>query len=183
MTLGILTDCSDETLMQRFCETLDDDIFRVIAERHYDRAIRMASALLGNSTAAGDAVQETLLRVVRQRRLYDPKRPLSPWLFTILRNVCLDIKRSEARRFGAQQEYADSLLAPYDNTAAKTRATTLLEGLSEDEVRLLEMRYVRGLSAAEAATTLGCSLEAVKKRFQRVLGRLRSEWRGCPGLP
>jgi DNA-directed RNA polymerase specialized sigma24 family protein len=34
---------------------------------------------------------------------------------------------------------------------------------------------VQGLSVAETAGRMGCSVEAAKKRFQRAIGRLRAQ--------
>ena len=167
-------DSSDEDLMRRFCETLDDGVFRSLAERYYDRALRLAESQLANGTTAYDAVQETFIRVVRHCKRYDPEKPFAPWFFTILRHVCADFRRKEARQLGALHRYADRGLPSFGSEAATGRARALLECLDSSDVRLLEWRYGHGLSVAEAAGRLGCSVEAAKKRFQRIIKRLQS---------
>lgn len=168
-------DCTDETLMRRFRETLDGDAFRLLAERHYEHALRVADGQLGSRTAAKDAVQEALIRVVRHRRRYDPEKPFSPWFFAILRNVCADFRRKEARYARALRRFADLVLSGQGGDTAWQRAGDLLECVGREDAQLLELRYVQGLSVAETAGRMGCSVEAAKKRFQRAIGRLRAQ--------
>lgn len=167
-------DCSDEWLMCRFCETLDDGVFRALADRYYDRALRTAQGQLCDGALAHDAVQEAFLRVVRHRRRYRPDRPFAPWFFTILRNVCTDLRRKEARHVQALRRLAElARPEPTDGNAA-ARAATLLDSLGENDVQLLRFRYVHGMSASEIAGAIGCTIEAAKKRIQRILRRLQS---------
>ena len=169
-------------LMRRFCETLDEGVFRSLADRHYRGALRVAETMLDDGALAHDAVQETLVRVVRHRKRYDPDKPFAPWLFTILRNVCIDLKRKQARRFEVHRRFAELLEWPRNNDTAEVRAAALLEMLPENDARLLNLRYVEGATAVEIAGRVGCSVEAVKKRFQRIIQRLRVEWRKPGGL-
>jgi RNA polymerase sigma-70 factor (ECF subfamily) len=166
--------CPDESLMRRFVETLDEESFRILAERHYERALRAARGHLDDDAAACDAVQETLIRVVRHRQRYDAAKPFAPWFFAILRNVCADHRRKEARHLGALVRLADRPPANSCGEAARRRADSLLEALGGEERRLLDLRYAHGLSVAETAAALGCSVEAAKKRFQRAISRLQS---------
>lgn len=163
---------TDERLMGRFRDTLDEQVFRALAGRYYPQALRIAHDRLGNETAAQDAVQETLIRIVRHRRRYDPTKPFARWFFAILRNVCADLHRKEARHQQALQAFAD-WTAPPAAESATNRMLDLEVSLSTGEAELLQLRYVDGLSHAEIAGQIGCSLEAAKKRFQRILKRLR----------
>ncbi len=86
-------DQPDEALMAEFCRTLDDDVFRTLASRHYRQAIQIAQQRLGSFALAQDAVQETLIRIVRYRQRYNARQAFAPWFRSILRNVCTDIHR------------------------------------------------------------------------------------------
>ena len=170
----LVLDCSDETLMRRFCATLDEGVFRAITDRYYDRALRVAEDELANGATAFDAVQETFIRVVRHRKRYNPEKPFSPWFFAILRNVCADFRRKEARYSGALRRFADLVLSGRGDDAAKERAGGLLECLGEKDVRLLKLRYVHGMPVSDIAGKIGCSGEVAKKRIQRILRRLQA---------
>ena len=55
--------------------------------------------MLGSAFDAEDAVQETLLRAWRSRAQFDSTRgSRRTWVYTIARNVCLDMLRSKVRR-------------------------------------------------------------------------------------
>jgi RNA polymerase sigma factor (sigma-70 family) len=167
------SDCADEVLMRRFQETLDEASFRLLASRHYERALCLAQKRVGNYTTAQDAVQEALIRVVRCRKGYDPSKPFAPWFHTILRNVCTDILRQEARRRKALASLSESM-PPLPMAAPwRERVVDLLAGLSEGSAQLLQQRFVSGMSLGEIAVQWQSSQEAIKKRIQRLIYRLR----------
>ncbi len=166
-------DLPDEALMAEFCRTLDNDVFRVVAERHYEKAIQVAQQRLGSFSLAQEAVQETLVRVVRHRKRYSSSRPFAPWFLTILRNACTDIYRKEARQAEALEELAELTPALAADEGARQHARRLTGNLPDADRRLIEWRFAHGFSHAEIAERLGCSLEATKKRFQRLFTRLR----------
>jgi len=161
--------------MRRFCRSLDEDAFRVVAERHYDAALRKAVARLGDRSAAEDAVQEALIRLVRNRRRYCDGRPFAPWFYAILRNVCIDLYRRERRYRDAVSKLPEMLPEPGPDLGALDHAGALLEGLTPDAARLVRLRFFHGFSFAELARELRCSADAAKKRVQRVVRELREQ--------
>ena len=164
---------SDETLMRRFCESLDDETFHTLASRYYDKALRIARERLGNDSAAQDAVQETMIRVVRFRRRYSPAKPFAPWFYAVLRNVCTDMYRKELRHQEALSAFSNAAPMLGVDESALARVHDLTAGLSPGEVEMLRLRYVDGLSLNEIGWRLECSLDAAKKRLQRLLKRLK----------
>jgi len=88
---------SHETLMARFQSRLDTDAFAQIVSFYLSTALAVAKQILLNDTLAEDAVQESFLRVIRKREQYIPGSPFSCWFYTILRNVCIDMLRKQAR--------------------------------------------------------------------------------------
>jgi len=166
-------DCADEVLMRRFQETLDEASFRLLASRHYDAAVRIAQRRLGNHHNAQDAVQDALIRVVRHRRRYHSSRPFAPWFHTILRNVCTDILRQEARRTKALANLPEATPSLPMAAPLKERVVELLGGLPADGAQLLQWRFVCGMSLDELAVQCQSSQEAIKKRIQRLIHRLR----------
>lgn len=164
---------ADEELMRRFQETLDEGSFRLLAARHYERALRIAQSRLGNHGTAQDAVQEALLRVVRYRKRYDSSKPFAPWFHTILRNVCTDFLRQEARRRTTLASLTEEIPPAPIPAPWKERLVDLLASLPEDGAQLLLRRFVCGMSLGELAVQCQSSQEAIKKRIQRLILRLR----------
>ncbi|MBI5684693.1 MAG: sigma-70 family RNA polymerase sigma factor [Verrucomicrobia bacterium] len=167
------SDCADEVLMRRFQETMDEGVFRLLASRHYEVALRIAERRVGNHSTAQDAVQEALIRVVRYRRRYHPSRPFAPWFHTILRNVCTDMLRQEARRRDSLQSLAEAAPPMPVSDPRQEKLVELLAGLSGGNAQLLRLRYVCGFSLEELASHCQSSQEAVKKRIQRLIQRLK----------
>lgn len=168
-----LTDGSDEELMLRFRDTLDEAVFDVLTERYYGRALTIAESRIFDRSLAQDVVQETFIRIVRQRKKYDG-RTFSAWFYTVLRNICTDFIRREMRHRrkmdeAAAEAPAEAAPAPPDDFDA------LIAALPPADRELLVYRYVQGLSFLETAQLLGCSEDAAKKRSQRALARLREQ--------
>ena len=164
---------ADEALMREFQQTMDEGTFRILAARHYPAALRLAQKRLGNHSATQDAVQEALIRVVRHRNRYDSAKPFAPWFHTILRNVCTDHLRREARRRNALFNLEEETPTQMGADPRRERLLELLAGLSGNNAQLLKLRYVCGLSLEELAVQCQSTQEAVKKRIQRLIQRLR----------
>jgi DNA-directed RNA polymerase specialized sigma24 family protein len=164
---------TDEDLMRRFRESLCESSFGELMKRHHAQAAFVAEARLGNAAHAQDAVQEAFLRVVRERARYDAARPFAPWFFTILRNVCTDFQRKEARYRGHLEALAGEAPPPASAAPAPGPACEALATLDADEREVLVLRLVHGLSFREVAARFGCSEEAAKKRGQRALRKVK----------
>lgn len=174
-------DTSSERLMARYQECLDEGAFAQLVERFLVPAHAVALHLLADRALAEDAVQEAFLRLVRRRERYDSMRPFAPWFYTILRNVCTDVMRRQARAAQAVQRAGEEQARREGGIAPSGEAFELLGQLSGDDQAVLALRVVEGLAFAEVAAALGISEEAAKKRAQRALRRLReaarqAEW-------
>ena len=158
--------------MARFCATFDEDAFDRLVSCHYAAASALARCLLEDASSAEDAVQEAFVRVVRRRATYDPALPFTPWFHTILRNVCRDLRRKRGRQTRGLRELAATTPRP-GGVHRPGEWLDLLHALTAEDREVLVLRLVRGLSFGEVADSLGCSVEAAKKRGQRALSRLR----------
>ena len=72
--------------------------FRFLFERHAVEVHRFLRRLLDDHESAEDAVQETFVRVHRGLDGFDEARPLRPWLFSVARNVAIDMVRARLKR-------------------------------------------------------------------------------------
>lgn len=169
-----LTNRTDEELMLLFRDTLDEPFFSELMERHYGAALHVAETRLFDSENAVDAVQETFIRVVRNRKKYDGRR-FAPWFFAILRNICTDIIRKEMRRKKKHDAFQADV--PESEPASKPdEFDALVTSLPPCDREAITLRYVTDLSFAEIAEALGCSEAAAKKRVQRALQKLRAHY-------
>jgi RNA polymerase sigma-70 factor (ECF subfamily) len=146
---------------------------------HRPRIFQYGLRVCRTSEDAEDAVQETLWSAARSIRSFRRAASISTWLFTIVRNHCL-------RRLGRQRFYADlDLVAPRvadlapgaeDEAIARETQRILAEALARLEPQhreVLLLRDVEGLTAPEAASSLGITVSALKSRLHRAREELR----------
>ena len=157
--------------------------FRDLYQRHAGRAYRFLTAMVGDERAK-DCLQETCLRVYRQLDRYDPARPFAPWLLGVARNVALDALRRESRR-PAEPLPAEERV-PADDEAAEQVAErrevgelihTAVEKLPANEREVFLLKQVEGLTFAQVADAVGCSLRTAKYRMRAAVDALAADLR------
>ncbi|MEU5943720.1 sigma-70 family RNA polymerase sigma factor [Micromonospora sp. NPDC047548] len=134
---------------------------------------------LGNTQAAEDLLQETLLRAWRHLdHLPSETEPLRRWLFTVARRVAIDAARSrqvrppETGALDLTTIPADD--SPIDQFVAAHTIRAALARLSHDHRQVLLEVYVRERSTKEAAAILGIPEGTVKSRTHHALRALRA---------
>jgi RNA polymerase sigma-70 factor (ECF subfamily) len=127
---------------------------------------------------AGDLTRETL------RRAWRILQPLGPdvddveaWLFTIARLVAIDHARAARRRLGwvgaAEVTGGGDPASPMDILADGQGVRMALARLGPDQRQVVVELYSHGRSVAEAASMLGLSATAVRRRAHDALRALR----------
>lgn len=160
--------------MARYQKHLDADAFRQLVAHFLAPGLAVARQLVSEQALAEDAVQEAFLRIVRGRERYDAAKPFAPWFYAILRNVCTDMLRRQARQAKAMAEIARRTAS--DGSAPPSHeldAMDLLARLPDAARAVLTLRVVHDLSFRDVAAALGIGEEAAKKRAQRALRQLR----------
>ncbi len=134
---------------------------------------RYAMSLCRRGDVADDLVQTAVERAVAARARFDPRTPVDPWLFRILRNAWIDMSRRRASR-GAEIDIADAPQAATVDGPRVTEATLMLRKTEEAMLSLpVEQREVihlvcfEDLSYAEAAEVLGVPVGTVMSRLAR----------------
>jgi len=160
--------------MARFSAKLDADVFEQIVSFYMSPALAVARQILSDHNLAEDAVQESFLRVIRKRDQYIPGSPFSCWFYAIVRNVCIDMLRKQARQKQAIEEI--TTLDEWGTLQTNlSEIPKLLDVLTSRERDVLVLRIVHGLAFHDIAAALGISEESAKKRAQRALKRLRAK--------
>jgi len=152
-------------------------LFRHFAPRV--KAFLMRGGLSPN--AAEELAQETLLAVWRKAAYFDPARAAaSTWIFTIARNLSIDLKRRE--------RYIDTtssatLEEEADETSGETvlmmaereaRVRAALSKLSEEQAAIVRLSFFQDKPHAQIAQELGIPLGTAKSRVRLALSRLRT---------
>jgi len=157
--------------------TTPDELLRQAAEL----AMAVAYRFLGSREEALDATQEVLLRIHRSAGRLDPARPVAPYVRRIAVNVCHDRlarRGREAREVTMAQapSVPDGTPSVEQVVAGRRLGTSIracVETLPPAERIAFVLRYVEGLSAADAGGLMGCSATTVRGHCHRARARLR----------
>lgn len=168
----------------RKCREGAPGFYEPLVRAYEGRALRAATAILGDREAARDAVQEAFVRAYRSLDGYDVSRPFEPWFFRILRNRCRDVVRSrEARRErrrrveeelssrGAAHGDARSDAARRDLRRTVHRA---LDRVTREEREILVLKDMEGFTYGEIAEILGIPQGTVASRLFHARRALRA---------
>jgi RNA polymerase sigma factor (sigma-70 family) len=132
-------------------------------DRYERPLIRYAKWLLRDLDRARDVVQETFLRLCREDRAR-VEGHLAPWLFTVCRNLALDVRQKAART--ASLEHADiavihDLDGQHDARETVGRVLQFLETLPRHQREVVYLKFQGGLSYKEISAITGLSVSNV----------------------
>jgi RNA polymerase sigma-70 factor (ECF subfamily) len=154
-----------------------------LCTRRHGRSVgRLCMALLGTSSEADDALQDTLLAAHAAFGSYRGEGSLRSWLFSIARRRCaraLERRVTQSKLEGqATDEALDSSRSAAVDTLVDARrraeaARALLARVRPTEREALLLRYEAGLSYREVGEACGVDEAAARKRVSRALARLR----------
>lgn len=134
--------------------------------------------LAGDTAAAEDLVQETLIAVHTRRAGFDRSRPFTPWAYAIARHKLVDhLRRRAANPAVPLGEAEPALQADAASVAAAGDLERLLRTLPSKQRRSIELAKIEGLSLAETAQRTGLSVAAVKVSIHRGLKALSASVR------
>ncbi len=137
---------SDERLVTRATRG-DARAFEAIYQRYHQELYRFCLAMVGNAQDAQDALQNTMVKVLRALPGEEREIQLKPWLYRIARNESVETLRK--RHDSAELESHQAIATGVTETAeARERLRTLLtdlEQLPERQRAVLVMRELSGL--------------------------------------
>jgi len=128
---------------------------------------------------AEDLMQETLLIVWRKADRFDPARAgASTWIFTIARNLRIDLKRRE-RDPGLLAEFYDGTDQPTPGDHLLTaerdgRIRQALTSLPADQAEVIRLAFFEDRPHSQIADDLKIPLGTVKSRVRLAMMRLRA---------
>ena len=161
----------------------DVDAFALVYDRHAGVAFALAYRMVGNRTGAEDILQEGFLSIWRSRVRYRAERgSVRGWVLGIVHNRAIDaLRRStvhERRRASAEglEERQEAPELTDVEVARREEARTLralLEGLPDEQGRVIELAYFGGFTHTEIAEMLATPLGTVKGRMRLGLEKMR----------
>jgi len=156
--------------------------FRTIFEEFYTPLCAFAYKYLEDADASADVVQEIMLKVWNNRQDHDQESNLRSFLFTSVRNSCLNIIRHEKVKARNKEELAEVQSQDYADereieALVYAQVHKALEDLSP-QAREVVIGSMNGLTNNEIADELEVSVNTVKTLKKRAYKILREKLGG-----
>jgi RNA polymerase sigma factor (sigma-70 family) len=166
---------SDERLTRRAVGG-DERAFGAIFRRYHQPLYRFCLAIVGTPEDAQDALQNTMIKVLRALPGEERKIDLKPWLYRIAHNESIDLlrRRRETRQLDAEQAAPGHGLAEDAATRERLRQlVTDLKELPERQREVLVMREMAGLGFEEIGSALDTSGAVARQTLYEARQSLR----------
>ena len=166
----------------------DPALLDQLIDTYQHRLLRYLLFLTGRREVAEDLFQETWVRVLLRGAQYNGKARFDTWLFTIARNLVIDLSRkrqmssldemSEAGEDERPFEIAIDEPSPFEQFAsreARAEVATVLLKLEPNYREVLTLRFHDEMSLEEIACVTCAPLSTVKSRLYRGLAALKPQ--------
>lgn len=159
-----------------------------VAGRYEAPLLRYAARITTDLESARDVVQDTFLRLCRERR-DAVESHLAPWLFTVCRRRAIDVRRKEGRMKPTPDTALDRVANPDPGPAARTerrdaagRVLRLLARIPAKQQEVIRLKFQNGLSYREISEITGLSTSHVGVLIHHGMRTLRAEMRAATRL-
>lgn len=142
--------------MEKYYLKYKNDVFRFVLSTVKDIPL------------AEDITQECFLKLFENQKTIKDFSKIKSWLFTTAKN--LSVTSLNKKRF--LELSGEDVLAQGDDSY-KLEYLELISPLTDDEQQLVSLRIIGKFKWREIAEILDCSEEAIKKRYQRSLHKLK----------
>jgi RNA polymerase sigma-70 factor (ECF subfamily) len=184
-------DREDAEAMLRF-KRGDAKAFEALLSRHRRGVFNFCLRMLGERTAAEDAMQEIFLRLIRSAKDWERQAKFTTWLYTIARNHCIDALRKASYRKTASLDHAlregeedgplgdkiadEEGISPDRGAESSRMRGALVRAIADlppEQREVFVMREYAGMPFKEIATAVGVPENTVKSRMRYALEHLR----------
>jgi RNA polymerase sigma-70 factor (ECF subfamily) len=164
----------------------DPELLDQLIETYQHRLMRYLMFLTNRREVAEDLFQEVWIRVLRRGSQYNGKARFDTWIFTIARNLVIDLSRKrtmasldEMREGGEDErpfEIAEDGPSPLEQFQGRENAeelATVMMTLEPSYREVLTLRFHEEMSLEEIASMTRAPLSTVKSRLYRGLAALK----------
>lgn len=182
---------NDTELMMRVKEG-DEEAFRQIVEKYQKQIMNLCFQYTGNQQDAEELAQDVFIRVHRAAASYEPRAQLSTYLYRIAVNLSLNRIRNRRNKRLVSFDFLRGGNDYYPISKEDDDPDILLEKKEKQQIiwdaihalpshqqTAVILKQFQGLSYAEIAKVMHCSVSSVesrlhraKKNLQKKLGRL-----------
>lgn len=167
----------DSELLDRLAAG-DEVAFRMLVERHIDRAYAIALRIVGNAADAEDVVQDTMLKIWSHRgRWQHGRAKFSTWLYRVISNRCIDLRRKpRTENVETVPEVADGqpgAVEIIERNELNGMLELAMQRLPEQQRIAVILSYHESMSNGEIAQVMDTTVAAVESLLKRGRQQLR----------
>ncbi|WGD54291.1 RNA polymerase sigma factor [Bradyrhizobium sp. CB1650] len=167
----------DSELLDRLA-TGDEAAFRMLVERHIDRAYAIALRIIGNAADAEDVVQDSMLKIWSHRgRWQHGRAKFSTWLYRVISNRCIDLHRKpRTENVETVPEVADGqpdAAEIIERNELNDMLELAMQRLPEQQRIAVILSYHENMSNGEIAQVMETTVAAVESLLKRGRQQLR----------
>jgi RNA polymerase sigma-70 factor, ECF subfamily len=153
-------DAEDSVLIER-CRQGDPDAFEPIVERYQRLLFTVALRMLGNHD------ENAFVKAYEKLDTFDASRRFFSWIYRILLNECLNVRRDRHPHEQLTPELAtvDSPVEQLENAERRRRVQAAVRDLPHEQREVIVLRHFTELSYDEIAEVLGIPAKTVKSRL------------------
>ncbi|MCX8050924.1 MAG: sigma-70 family RNA polymerase sigma factor [Chlorobi bacterium] len=153
--------------------------FNELYDRYAATLYGILQTIVHDQETAKDLLQESFVKIWQALHTYDAARgAIFTWMLNIVRNTAIDYLRS---RYRNEQQKTDTLpdyVNEHENWSVQPEVDhigvgELLDTLSCDHRRIVELAYYKGYTHSEIAEELGIPIGTVKTRLRAAIVHLR----------
>jgi RNA polymerase sigma-70 factor (ECF subfamily) len=183
------TSYPDDSVLISRSQRGDRQAFDDLIRKHEKRAYQYAFRLTSNPEEAGDVVADAFVRVYSALQNFKGQSAFTTWLYRILTNCFLDMRKREKSRPTTSLEAAlvtdegdlerqveDDAPTPHQEAEKSERERAVeraVDHLPEYQKAMITMYHVENLSYEEIADALDLPIGTVKSRLNRARLSLR----------
>ena len=174
---------SDEQLIARF-QLGDVQAYDILVRKYKDQLLNFVYRFVGNRTDAEDIVQETFLRVYRNKHMYKEIAKFSTWVYTIAGNLAkTELRRRKRHRIFSVSNFVneerDFDIPDRDHSPERKVDSNMQEKIIQKAIEKLPIKFkeviilrdIQEFAYEEISQILNIPLGTVKSRVNR--GRLK----------
>lgn len=174
-------DSDDSDLIRKICFG-DHAAFTALVNRHSDLLFRLSVRYTGNTSAAEDIVQSSLLKLWQNPQSYSAARgSVKNWLTRITINASLDYLRALKPQIDITAPENDlddpdikDASQKLDEAALQIKIESAIAALPERQRTALELCFYNDFSNKDAANVMDINVKALESLLMRAKANLRA---------
>jgi RNA polymerase sigma-70 factor (ECF subfamily) len=181
-----LGDLTDEELILEFQQNNTVKAYEILVQRYKNPLINYIYRFLGDYEACADIVQETMIKVYKNKDSYKSIAKFSTWIYTIAGNLArTEYQRRKRRNIFSISSYGDDN-ETFDIPDESARPDVITDSGIKDEIiqkallkvsdsyrEMVILRDIQEMSYEEIADVTGIAVGTVKSRINRGRNQLQ----------